>query len=266
MRALIDGDIIVYRNAWAAKDESEAIAKHRVDAMIDRILEDTDATEFQVYLSDSTENGFRYRIYPKYKSNRPEKPPFYDLLKEHLILEFKATITMHQEADDALGIAQTDYRSINVEGDPLPVICSLDKDLNQIPGDHYSIGTRELYYIDPHTAMERFYEQVLTGDRADNIPGLWMIGPTTAEKILKGCNSEKDMFFATLDTYHRVFEKEWGKDKTEWTDFKYHQMLNLLLIYGRLLKIRTKEEEIWDFPEGTVPQPLLQDIQLSSIQ
>ena len=73
MRALIDGDIIVYRGAASAQEEEQWVAQARADKMIQEILEDTGATSYQVYLTGS--NNFRREIAPSYKANRPDERP-----------------------------------------------------------------------------------------------------------------------------------------------------------------------------------------------
>lgn len=111
MLALIDGDIVCYRCAWSTENEAEGIAKHRCDEMLDGILMDTQATEFQIWLSDSQENNFRYKIDSNYKANRTgPKPKHLDFLKEHIIINWGARIAHEMEADDMLGIMQTKLR------------------------------------------------------------------------------------------------------------------------------------------------------------
>lgn len=103
MLALVDGDILVYRVGFTTEQEDFEVARWRFDEMMDNILNATDAQQFSIYLSDSTDNGFRKQIYPSYKANRTQpKPRHYDALKEYAIMEWGARITPEQEADDAL--------------------------------------------------------------------------------------------------------------------------------------------------------------------
>ena len=63
MRALIDGDIVVYRSAASTKDDEESwIAQSRADTMIQEILADTQATSYSVYLTGKS--NFRREIAP----------------------------------------------------------------------------------------------------------------------------------------------------------------------------------------------------------
>jgi 5'-3' exonuclease len=123
-----------------------------------------------------------------------------------------------QEADDALGIAQTADTCI----------VSIDKDLLQIPGVHYHFVKKEFYNITPDQGLRHFYMQLLMGDRIDNIPGVYGIGPVNAKRILSKCNTEEEMYHAVVAAY--------GGRTDE------------VLRNGRLLKIRTREGEIWNPP------------------
>lgn len=108
MLALVDGDILLYRVGFTTEEESEGIAKARFNEMVELILQDTQATEYQVWLSDSTTNNFRTKFYPEYKANRKDfvKPVHYDFLKNLAIEEWDAKVTVGQEADDMLSIQQ----------------------------------------------------------------------------------------------------------------------------------------------------------------
>lgn len=190
--------------------------------MIDNILKDVEATEYVIYLSDATENGFRFKLDPNYKQNRKQpKPKHYEALKYYIIRDIGAKITIEQEADDALGMAQTETS----------IICSIDKDMLQIPGWHYNFVKKEKTFITPEEGLKRFYEQLLMGDVVDNIPGIYGIGPVKAKKHLEGLVTEEEMFLKCKELYekHEIPEER-------------------LLLNGRLLKIRTKEDEIWNFP------------------
>ena len=259
MLALIDGDIVVYRVAWTTENEDYGIAQWRLNEMIDNILKDVEATEYVIYLSDATENGFRFKLDSNYKQNRKQpKPKHYEALKYYIIRDIGAKITIEQEADDALGIKQIEINSeINdgfsweplikeegkylAESNPKCIICSIDKDMLQIPGWHYNFVKKEKTFITPEEGLRRFYEQLLMGDVVDNIPGIYGIGPVKARKHLKGLVTEEELFLKCKELYekHEIPEER-------------------LLLNGRLLKIRTKEDEIWNFPISMNSQELKQ--------
>ena len=176
MKALIDGDIIVYRGAASAQEEEQWVAQARADKMIQEILEDTGATSYQVYLTGS--NNFRREIAPSYKANRPdERPTHWEAVRQFLVTQHKAIICDGYEADDEMGIQQ-DKETLTT------VICSIDKDLLQIPGRHYNFVKKIHSVQTPEQGLKHLYLQSLIGDRSDNIIGVAGIGPVKAEQAL----------------------------------------------------------------------------------
>lgn len=227
--------------------------------MIGNILKAVNADEAKIFLSDSKGN-WRLEYFPNYKANRPkEKPQHLAYLQNIIVDEFGAEVAWGQEADDALGIAQTDNT----------IICSIDKDLLMIPGNHFNFVKEEIKFITPEEGLYRFYKQLLTGDPGDNISvsqGLSCkgIGDKKATAILEGYNTEQDYFKAVRGAY----QKAWLHKETEFCGFDRNSSATedrycctcgedvlderdideILLKTGILLKIRTKENEIWQFP------------------
>jgi len=214
MKALIDADIVAYRVACTLQeDDAEDFVYARAEDLVDQILVNTEATEYRLFLTGK--NNFRYSIYPEYKAHRPTEKPFWlEKCRQYLIATFNAEVIDGQEADDALGIAQTEDT----------IICSIDKDLLMIPGQHYNFVKDEFQEVTNDSGMRHFYMQCLTGDRSDNIKGIEKIGPKKAEKILAGCVTEQEMFNAVREAYSNDEE---------------------FLMNGRVLWIRRKENEDW---------------------
>jgi len=176
MRALIDGDIIVYRGAASAEEEEAWVALARADQMIQDILADTGATSYNVYLTGT--DNFRREIAPSYKANRPDsRPKHWEAVREFLVTHHKAQMCNGYEADDEMGIQQ-DKKTMST------VICSIDKDLFQIPGRHYNFVKKVHNVVTPENGLKFLYMQSLIGDRSDNIIGVAGIGPVKAEKAL----------------------------------------------------------------------------------
>lgn len=226
MLALIDGDIVRYRTGFASNDVNEAIACSRANETIEQILEATKATTYQVYLSDSKENNFRYKIYPRYKESREKypKPKHHDALGWFLKEEWNAKVSEGQEADDALGIDQTAAYEYAFDGREPTVICSIDKDLLQVPGKHYNWVRDEWLEQDYTEGMRCFFIQCLTGDRTDDIHGIQGIGIKKATKALAGTNSVEGMA--------ETVRKMWMNDEA-------------LQLVGSLLWVRRYPNEEW---------------------
>lgn len=245
MRALIDGDTIVYRVGYSSDADDLSVAIHRCDSMLDGILEATKADNYRLFLTDS-ERNFRRKVWPLYHANRTkEKPRWYGEIKDYLINHWGAEIAIEQEADDALGIEQDKVK-------PNTVICSIDKDLKQVPGLHYNFVSLEWAEVSDDEGEKWFYKQLLQGDPVDNVQGVPGIGKAKSEKLLKDCKTELELWFVVFKTYHQVFSK---------MNLSPLEIDELILRNGRLLYIRKRKDEVWNPP--TLPQstiPLLESI------
>ena len=183
MKALIDGDIVVYRAAASAEDSDQWVALARADKLMQDILEDTQADSYKVYLTGA--GNFRREIAPSYKAHRPEsRPQHWQAVREFLVTQHKAVVCDGFEADDQLGIDQD-----KVSGST--VICSIDKDLLQIPGNHYNFVRKEFQSVTHDAGIKFLYMQSLIGDRSDNIIGVQGLGPVKAAKALEGLLPEE---------------------------------------------------------------------------
>ena len=222
MLALIDGDIVQYRCSWASNNDPLGIAIARTDEMLDLMLYDVGATQFEIYISDDATNNFRYAIDPTYKANRKdqERPVWYKEIKEHLFDKWNAMLSLGMEADDSLGIRQIE--ALAAEQDS--VICSIDKDLKQIPGDHYNFVKKEWSEVSYMDGIRQLYLQLLIGDTSDNVKGVDRIGPVKAGKLLNHIDNEYEMFSIVRDAYNND---------------------ERLLKNGQLLYIRHYDGEVW---------------------
>jgi 5'-3' exonuclease len=233
MKALFDFDIFRYRYGFAAqktdKERNVIIAEPEqavviaINMGIRETLRNTGATEYDGYISGT--DNFRLKIDPEYKANRKdlERPYHYDNITQFLIYAHEATVVNGYEADDALGIAQSTALAEST------IICSIDKDLDQIPGWHYDLVKKNIYYMQEHEARRVFWTQMLVGDRVDNITGIRGIGPVKAEKALAECYDE--------DAYKAVVMPMYEKEFKDDAKTMFNKNFNLL-------KICTSEEEI----------------------
>ena len=199
MRLLGDADGWVYKYGFSAQKKQEPILEtddvvwivepfhHVVNALqrgLKKHMDLAGCDSYELYLTGP--GNFRYAVYPTYKANRMEmqKPFYYNEIRSYMVNVLDAEIVEGMEADDKLAIEQT----ADPEG---TVICTEDKDLDQIAGWKYNYVKELLYYVTPEEAEFNLWSQVLTGDRVDNIPGLSGIGPVRAEKILNDREDEE---------------------------------------------------------------------------
>lgn len=227
---LIDGDIVAYRCAYKSQEDRAEYAAYSAGSYLSDLISDLyilieDEPEYRVYLTGKGESNFRhdYAVTAGYKENRKdrEKPEHLAVIRQYLIDEWEAVVSDGEEADDLIAIAATN--------DPDSIIVSIDKDFDQIAGKHYNPNTNKLYDVAEEDAVRFLYEQILTGDRADNIIGIKGVGPVKAKKALADCVTERQMYDVCVEMYgdpERVIEN------------------------ARLLYLRRKEGEIWNAPDA----------------
>lgn len=232
MKALIDGDIITYRagfasDAGAAKagieQEDVSYVLHSVKLMLEDIKQACAANEHEIYLTG--DNNFRNELatIQKYKDRPSDKPSHYTAIREYLVDQWGAVISDGNEADDLMGLNQTDNT----------VICSIDKDLLMIPGYHYNFVKKTYTDVSEEEGLLTFYRQLLTGDKTDTIPGIRGIGPKKAEKILPAYQPEKMMWQTVRSTY-----------KQKAPQFSDDNVIEI----GRLLWIQRPNRTVWSPP------------------
>ena len=200
--------------------------------------------------------SFRYaeaKTKPYKGSRHADKPCHYHNIRAYMLSEFETIVSSGLEADDELAMYMLTH--------PNTVLCTIDKDLKQVPGRHYSwsIGQRPsvpVYEVDEFGTMElmvtekakklnttgmmSFFAQVLMGDTVDNIQGIKKLGPVTAYEILSPCITEMELFLATAKRYREAYPDDWGDKLREHIDLVY--------------MIREKDEEgkpvRYKYPEG----------------
>ena len=221
--AIIDSDSIYFRVCYKTKKKNEI--RKNIDVMMKEI-------EGQCLMPDVMKvaikgrGNFRKDLYDGYKMNRKELEPD---MKEaltyahgYMVSKWGAVEANGMEADDLVSIWAYEAR----ENEDAYVIVGIDKDLLQIPGNHYNFVKKEHQFVDDDAAHLKLMTQCLTGDTSDNIPGLKGIGPVKAAKMLAG----------------RPLERRWDRVKAAWRamgsgtpDLSY-----------RLLKMITSWEEYND--------------------
>jgi 5'-3' exonuclease len=227
-QVLIDGDPFAYRAAFSCEDESIEDAIDKVDDLLDQALQEVlwspTEEDYQVFLTGR--GNFRYDIAVthEYKGNRKsvDKPQHLQEIRQHMEENWSAIVSEGEEADDLIGIWATKYG-------PEAIVISIDKDMLQIPCTHYNPNKREFKTMTEFEGLKFFYTQILTGDRADNIVGLYGIGPAKANVLLGDCETEQDLYEACLRAYggeeDRVIEN------------------------ARLLWLRRYEDQLWEPPK-----------------
>lgn len=242
MIALIDGDLVAYRCAASCEKqgvvvEDFGIACARADNLLMNI-EDVVSVTSNSHIFLSGGENFRKILCPTYKANREhqKRPEYLEQLREYLVTDWGAKVTDGIEADDALGIFQTKYNTDGIAS----TICSLDKDLLQVPGNHYSweiststwLKKASFRTVSPQEGMFHFYWQLVMGDVADNVPGY---DGKMRQKVPKFLEKHYENM-QTLETEQELFD--YVRDI-------YQLSLNELLLNGTCLWVQREEGEDW---------------------
>jgi len=233
--ALIDADIMLYRAAWKHEGDDIEYAHETIDNMFEHIFHVTKCSSYIGFLTGK--NNFRKNIAKTkpYKGNRKDMviPEHLDALKEYLVETWGCEVVNGLEADDALGICQTQMDDT--------IICSIDKDLLQIVGLHYNWNNNSVTNVSEDDAWHKLYQQTLSGDSTDNIVGIPRVGEKKAIKILSECYTSHDACVATMNAYGDYY-----KDDNHLT--MYQENLDLVRICTSTKDTRLSEEFI-------IPEP-----------
>ena len=213
--------------------------------LLGEIADETGSDALHVILSESFGKGnFRHAIARQavYKGNRKQpRPAHYQNIRDYLVNYHGAQVVETREADDELSIRARRYRDIDIPY----VIASIDKDLDQIPGQHYDFAKKVAYTVSDEDARRVFWTQALAGDATDNIPGAWKIGTDTAEKIIRELVdqgvTDRTIFTAIVEQYKKSAKKKGAKYQAE-------DALNVAIETAQLVYLQQKPCELWSPP------------------
>jgi 5'-3' exonuclease len=222
--------------------------------LLDRMLQGEQPRLVLVF--DAKGKTFRHDLYSAYKGNRPSAPmdlvPQFDLVRQaakaYGICQIQA---LSFEADDVIATLATVAVQEGVDAN----ILSGDKDLMQLVTELNA--TPSIQMIDPVKKDRTTYKQVLekwevppsklgdvlalSGDTADNIPGVKGIGPKNAAKLINEFDSLENL----LNNIDSV--KQQGlRDKLN--EDKHKARLSRVLVE---LNRTVPFEMITGFPDGT---------------
>ncbi len=172
-------------------------------SLINKILKETNSKTYQIYLTGKGNYRDKVATIRKYKGNRDKshKPIHYDELTKYMMEIHGAVLVEGKEADDQMGIDQYKDGVGKSIQELETCICSIDKDMNMIPGWHYNWMKNSLYLVNTDDAILWFYCQMIMGDKVDNIVGIPGKGLVAAYKILKDTTTEEEMYLAVRGAY-----------------------------------------------------------------
>ena len=225
MKVLVDGDLVVFRAAFAAEKAHYTLRYEKQGRVIEHPF-DTDR-ELKTFIAEAgiTEyDRLRERrlepvshVYSNIRSllgqiekRTGEACPIIYLtgkgnFRRNITKTYKAnrdpTMRPHYE-EDARQFLKTRHNAYTVPGieaddaiglemDDTAICVSLDKDLDMLPGQHYNWVQDRLYAVTPSEAHTHFYTQMLMGDRADNVAGIPGLGPKKAARLLANLSEQE---------------------------------------------------------------------------
>ena len=180
---LVDGDALAY-TAAGSDDCSPGQARANLVTKVQQALRASGSESAKLLLTArNSHKGHRYAIargkpYQGQRSSgrRPKNWQYLRDLLEQGGVPFFIESTGSLEADDLFAHYSASLGAENV------VIFTADKDMRQIPGWHLRWDDNDLHYLAPGVFRKEhggktfgpayFWQQLLHGDTADNIPGL----------------------------------------------------------------------------------------------
>lgn len=217
--------------------EPESHALQAVDTQISGILDDLHKLtgkkhKPEVYLTSG--RSFRQHVATirPYKGNRDDKhqPVHKAAIINYLKDKYDARVTTELEADDLLAM----------QGLQGGVVCSIDKDLLQVPCKHYDWTRGQLLDITELDAHYNLWSQVLAGDSTDNIVGVPGIGMAKAYKILDAAEDQTPKGWARA--VHETYREAWNAEKKPW-EIPWKMAL---LETGKLVYLLRTPEDSWE--------------------
>ncbi len=234
---LIDGTAYIHRAYHAIRNltNSRGLPTNAVfgfTRMLIKLLEDRNP-QYIVILFDTKGPTFRHKMFAEYKANRPPMPE--DMaLQIPYIKEITSAFNLSQiemagfEADDLIGTM-----ACKAEKDGFEVVMVTgDKDFIQLVTERISIwDPMKKKVINPDTIKTDMGVEPgqvidimgLSGDTADNIPGVPGIGPKTALKLIK-------TFGSLAQLYHQVDTITSKKQHENLVNFKKQALLSQKLV------------------------------------
>ena len=189
--------------------------------------------DITMYFSPDVLKRDKIATLQKYKGNRDDapRPHWYSEIKDYITRNYVCVEFPGLEADDGMALDQNSNT----------IICTPDKDLNMVPGLRWNLSGG-VDYISVEEARRSFYNQLLTGDSTDNIPGLFKLtGQRAAVKYkrhLDTLETDREMYGWVKNVYVEAF----GCGELNDVDA-------VLLEIGRLLWMARPYLKEWKIPE-----------------
>jgi len=188
-----DGRLILVDKTTKELEES-------CDYLMNKLLQDSKADSYIALIKGK--GNYRKDISSTYKANRPEEPPkWWKTVKDYLISKWGANEINNIEVDDAVNILKNNYKDTGF-------ICAIDRDLLGLEGKHFNWSKNEWIETSKDQAAYKFWEDMIAGQKGDNISGIPKKGAKFVEKLFKdvGIASYPHLVFREYLVYYGLDE------------------------------------------------------------
>ena len=222
-----------------------------IDRMGNKLLKVYDAIENTGIKLDIPElyithckDSIRKNISVDYKAKR-KRNKWVSEIRQRLINEGNVIWDNQYEADDLIADRA---KELNEQGKEY-IIVSIDKDLKQIPGWHFSYYPMEVFdsdgnkysqmkglsHVTPYDSWKMLAYQVIAGDHGDGIKGIPGLGEAKTLPLIQHCKTYHDFLRAVTKAYvcYEWNIKEKMEKKGKQSDYVWRDELfkNFRLVY-----------------------------------
>lgn len=253
---LIDGSSYIFRAYFAVPHLSNSKGEPTnavlgFTTMLLKVLRELKPSHLAI-ATDPPGGSFRNTVYPEYKATRreipPDLPPQIPYIKK-VIEAFRIPVleVPNYEADDVIGtavkLAKSDFEIL---------IVTSDKDLCQLVDENVRLldtmkdkttgidEVRERYGVEPERVIEVLG---LSGDTADNIPGIPGVGEKTARELIER--------FGDIEGVLSHIDEIGGKKRRE----NLRQFGDQARLSKKLVTLDTNVPFKWNLDDYTVREP-----------
>lgn len=203
------------------------LCKHTVVRSVKRI--ERRYPDYKSWICIEGSGNFRDDLYPAYKGNRDGAVLLRKELSNWVVDTFPRVIVAEGcETDDVVSrYMWQGHKNYLRYGVYTHMVSGCDKDLRTVAGKLYNYCKDEEYIISEFEADKWYCTQLLIGDNIDNVKGINAplekeflrsrgvrpnsrgVGQKTAEALLAGCKTSKDLFEVVRDCYRNVHGDQW---------------------------------------------------------
>lgn len=265
--ALIDGDPLFYiidhhlskeieLNPLIGPSDKVEFIRDKYDSLIAYIVMSANCSHCRVAFTSPT-LLFRDTIYSlaPYKGGRPEKGLQLQTVEDlvRTCHKYSDYCVSGLEADDLLSLWAQDCTFKGIEH----VVCSPDKDMKQIPGQHFNYSKNLSFNISEDEAEQFRNMQLLMGDPGDNVLGIPGMGEVKSRAYLR--DNQDDPLKAIRQRYILHFGQRYGLQFFEETLHTITMLTTNHKYFGRYVQELAddfEETHVMEVDSG-IPNPFL---------